>query len=111
MFRLDKKKNLEEHIDGQFECYVMKIKANPKTGYIQDHGSDDASAQADTAGEFHINSDICHLKLPRLRHLCNQAGVKFWQSTKLHPTDGNDLELLGDVLSESDESDDAKAAR
>jgi hypothetical protein len=37
--------------------------------------------------------------------------VKFWQSTKLHPTDGNDLELLGDVLSESDESDDAKAAR
>ena len=110
MFRLDKKKNLEEHIDGQFECYVKKIKANPKTGYIQDHGVDNPGAEPDTAGEFHISKNILHIKLPRLKHLCNHAGIKYWQSTKLHPDDEENVNLLRDALSESDESEDAKAA-
>ena len=110
MFRLDKKNHLEEHIDGQFECYVMKIKANPKTGYIQDHGADNPVAEPDTAGEFHISKNILHIKLPRLKHLCNHAGIKYWQSTKLHPDDEENVNLLRDALSESDESDDAKAA-
>jgi len=107
MFKLNKKGQLEEHIDGQFECYVMKVKANPKTGYLQDHGAQEPDSEPDTAGEFHVAVNLLHVKLPRLKHLCNSAGIKFWQSTKLHPADGEELDLMMDEFSESEESEDA----